>query len=109
MKKVTHYFLSLERTLVTKNKLQHELLLLIKSMHGMLIEVSSLATFKLKFETEVEKLNNKYPRMKSIHVSYSVRESNGKIIVETIEALPFYLESCELVDFNEIEYQTKNN
>ncbi|WP_445458401.1 hypothetical protein [Flavobacterium sp. HNIBRBA15423] len=110
MEKVTHYYLEQERSLALKNKLQQDLNALFRSMDGLLIEKSNLESFKKKLEEEVKKINEKYPRMKSITVSYNqIGHGNKRIYVKTIDALTFILLPSRLVDFNEINYNSKNN
>lgn len=93
----THYFMQLGHCNATKNKLQHEVYDYFKSLNGLLIEKENLSEMKKRIETEIQKLNSKYPRMKPIRVTYNNINYKNQILVNSVEAISFKFLPAELV------------
>ncbi|WP_329805446.1 hypothetical protein [Flavobacterium facile] len=100
----THYFLQLGHCNATKNKLQHETFEYFKSLDGLLIESSELPELKERIKIEIQKLNEKYRRMKSLPVNFDARRFKNQIYVETCEAINFKITAAKLVIIEKLDY-----
>ena len=100
----THYFLQLQHCNATKNKLQHEAHEYFKSLDGLLIEKEQLKNKKKRIEEEIQKLNQKYPRMKPIKISYGDYGYKNTIWVTSVEAISFKIIQAKLIITEQLPY-----
>lgn len=100
----THYFLQLGHCNATKNKLQHEAYDYFKSLDGLLIEKEQLPQLKKRIEVEIQKLNQKYPRMKPIKISYGDFGYKNAMWVNSVEAISFKIIKAKLIIPEQLPY-----
>lgn len=93
----THYYLQMVSCNATKNKLQHDVYDFFKRLDGLLIETQELQELQKRIVSEIQKLNEKYPRMKPVVVSFGSFRKDDNLFVTSIEAMNFKLRAATLV------------